>query len=119
MQEKFRPKISAGQTGRTYAHLVFVDVVRELRFAELVEGDDDERDEDVDEEEGEDDEVDDVEDGRLRAEPRDRTLVLVSRGHRVLQDAGIQGRVRFHILNLNFMKKNILSCFYSKCILIS
>ena len=68
-------------------HLVLVHVVLQLGLSELVESDDDQGDEDVDEEEGEDDEEDDVEDGHLDAEPRDRTLLLVRRAHRVLQDA--------------------------------
>ena len=49
----------------------------QLRLAQLVEGDDDERDEDVDEEERKDDEEDDVKNGHLHPEPRDRPLVLV------------------------------------------
>jgi len=50
-------------------------------FSELVEGDDDQGDEDVDEEEGEDDEEDDVEDGHFDPEPWLRTFLLVGRGH--------------------------------------
>ena len=56
-----------------------------LSLALLLEGDDDEGDEDVDEEEGEDDEVDDVEDGHLDAVERDRSLVFVCDGHRLLE----------------------------------
>ena len=52
----------------------------------LLEGDDDEGDEDVDEEEGEDDEVDDVEDGHLDPVERDRSLVFVGHCHRLLED---------------------------------
>ena len=59
----------------------------QLRLALLLEGDDDESHEDVDEEEGEDDEEDNVEDTLLRPVPGDGALVLVGRGHRVLEDS--------------------------------
>ena len=65
--------------------LVLVHVILQLRLPELVEGDNDQGNEDVDEEEGEDDEVDDVEDGHLGAEEGDRRLVLERRRHRLLQ----------------------------------
>ena len=57
--------------------LVLVHVVLELRLAKLVEGDDDQGDEDVDEEERKYDEEDDVEDGVLSSVPWDWSLVLV------------------------------------------
>ena len=57
----------------------------QLCFALLLEGDDDQGDEDVDEEEGEDDEVDDVEDGHLNAIERDWSLVFVCDCHRLLE----------------------------------
>ena len=60
-------------------------MVDELVSSLLLERDDDESDEDVDEEERKHDEVDDVEDGHLHAEVGLRTLVLVSRVHRVNQ----------------------------------
>ena len=71
-------------------NLVFVNVVRELCLAEFVEGYDDQGHEDVDKEEGEDDKVDDVVDGHLRPEPGEGPLVLVGRGHRVLQNTAIK-----------------------------
>ena len=87
-----------------YAYLVLVNIIRELGLSELVEGDDDQGHEDVDEEEREDDEVNNVEDGHLSAEPGDRTLVLVRRGHRVLQDA----------VNTRRKEKSFkISCIYS------
>ena len=55
------------------AHLIFVNIVSELCLAELVEGDDDQGDKDVDKEEGEDDKVDNVVDGHLSSEPGVRT----------------------------------------------
>ncbi len=67
--------------------MVLVNVICELRLSQLVECDDDQRDEDVDKEEREDDEVDNVEDGHLGAEPGDWTLVLERGRHGVLQDA--------------------------------
>ena len=63
------------------AHLILVNIFCEFCFAELVERDDDQGNEDVDEEEWKDDEVDDVEDGHLGAVTLNRTLILVSRGH--------------------------------------
>ena len=67
-------------------YLIFVDFcLLQFGLSLLLEGDDDEGDEDVDEEEGEDDEVDDVEDGHLGAEEGDRRLVLERRRHRLLQ----------------------------------
>lgn len=52
----------------------------------LLEGDDDESDEDVDEEEGEDDEVDDVEDSHLHPVPRLGASVFKSGFDGVLED---------------------------------
>ena len=65
-------------------YLILVHVVLQFGLSELVEGDDDQGDEDVDEEEGKDDKENDVKDGHLDAEPRLRTFLLISRGHRVL-----------------------------------
>ncbi len=44
------------------SYLIFIDILSQFGLSELVEGNYDQGDEDVDEEEGEDDEVDDVED---------------------------------------------------------
>ena len=54
-----------------------------LRLSLLLEGDDNESDEDVDKEEREDDEVDDVKDGHLDAKEGNRSLVLESGSHRL------------------------------------
>ena len=63
-------------------HLILINLsLLQLCFALLLEGDDDQGDEDVDEEKGEDDEVDDVEDGHLDAVERDRSLVFVGHCH--------------------------------------
>ena len=68
-------------------HLILINLsLLQLCFALLLEGDDDQGDEDVDEEEGEDDEVDDVEDGHLDPVERDRSLVFVGHCHRLLED---------------------------------
>ena len=67
--------------------LVLVHVILQLCLPELVEGDDDQGHEDVDEEEGEDNEEHNVEDALLRPVPGDGALVLVGRGHRVLEDS--------------------------------
>ena len=72
---------------RNKPNLVLVDILRQLGLSQLVEGHDDQGDEDVDEEEREDDEVDDVKDGDLGLEPGDRALVLVRGRHGVLQDS--------------------------------
>ena len=55
--------------------------ILELCLTLLLEGDDDEGDEDVDEEEGEDDEVDDVEDGHLGSEKSSGSDVLKCGSH--------------------------------------
>ena len=75
------------KSARAQSNLVLVDVLRQLGLSQLVEGHDDQGDEDVDEEEGEDDEVDDVKDGDLGLEPGDGALVLVRGRHGVLQDS--------------------------------
>ena len=64
--------------------LVLVHVVLKLCLAQLVEGDDDQGNKDVDEEEGKDNEEDNVENALLRSEPRDWTLIFISGRHRVL-----------------------------------
>ena len=56
--------------------LVFVDVIRQLGFAQFVECDNDKSDKNVDKEKGKDDEVDDVIYGHLCPEPGDWSLVL-------------------------------------------
>lgn len=62
--------------------LVFVDfAVLQFRFALLLEGDDNQGNEDVDEEEREHYEVNHVEDGHLDAKVLNWTLVLVRRCH--------------------------------------
>ena len=77
------------------SHLILVDVIRELRLSQLVECNDDESHEDVDKEEREDDKEHDVENGHLNAEPGEGALLLVSRGHGVLQDPGILEFIEF------------------------
>ena len=67
--------------------LIFIHIILQLCLPELVEGHDDQGNEDVDEEERKHDEKDDVEDGLLGPVPGDRTLILVGRGHGVLQDS--------------------------------
>ena len=68
-------------------YLIFVDFgLLQFGLSLLLEGDDNEGDEDVDEEEGEDDEVDDVEDGHLDTVERDWSLVFVGHCHRLLED---------------------------------
>ena len=61
--------------------LVLIHVVLQLCLAQLVEGDDNQGNEDVDKEEREDYEEDDIEDCLLGSVPRDRTLVFVGGCH--------------------------------------
>lgn len=67
--------------------LIFIHIILQLCLPKLVEGHDDQGNEDVDEEEGKHDEKDNVEDGLLGPVPGDRTFILVGRGHGVLQDS--------------------------------
>ena len=57
-------------------------------LALLLEGDDDQGDEDVHEEEWEDNKVDNVEDGHLDTVQLDRGLVFIRNGHGLLEDPG-------------------------------
>ena len=66
--------------------LVLVHVILQLCLPELVEGDDDEGNEDVNKEEREDNKEDDVEDALFSPEPGYWSLVLICGGHRVLED---------------------------------
>ena len=61
--------------------LVLVHVVLKLCLAQLVEGDDDQGNKDVDEEEGKDNEEDDVKYRVFSSVPRDWPLVLIGRRH--------------------------------------
>lgn len=64
--------------GKIYARfLVLVHVILQLGLSKLIEGDNDQGDEDVDEEEGEHNEEDNVEYGVLSSVPWNRTLVLI------------------------------------------
>jgi len=68
-------------------HLVFVNLsILEFGFALLLEGDNDQSHEDIDEEKGKHDEVNDVEDGHFDSIMEDGTVVLLRRGHRILQN---------------------------------
>ena len=69
-------------------YLIFVNVPRQFSLAQLVEGNDDQSDEDVDKKEREDNEVDDIENGHFHPEHRDRAFVFIGRGHGVLKKAG-------------------------------
>ena len=64
--------------------LVFVHVILQLCFTQLIERYDDQSHEDVDEEERKDDEKDDVKDGHFDAEPGFRPFFFVSRRHGIL-----------------------------------
>jgi hypothetical protein len=66
--------------------LIFVNVPRQFSFAQLVEGNDDQSDEDVDKKEWEDNEVDDIENGHFYPEHWDRAFIFIGRGHGVLED---------------------------------
>ena len=90
--------------------LVLVHVILQLRLPELVEGDDDQGHEDVDEEEGEDDEEDNVEDTLLRPVPGDGALVLVGRGHRVLEDSEMMKLLIYLLIKLK-TKILFIDCF--------
>ena len=61
--------------------LVLVHVVLKLGLPQLVEGDDDQGNEDVDKEEGKDNEEDDVEDALLGSKPGDWALIFISGRH--------------------------------------
>ena len=61
--------------------LVLVHVVLKLCLAELIEGDDDQGNEDVDKEERKDNEEDDVEDALLGSKPGDWALIFISGRH--------------------------------------
>ena len=74
--------------GGVGAHLILVELAVLVGGLSLVlEGDDDETDEDVDHEEGEDDDVDDVEDGHVRTVVVHGTHVLGVRVDGHVQDA--------------------------------
>ena len=66
--------------------LILIDVVLKLSLAELIEGDDDEGNKDVNKEEREDNKEDDVEDALFCPEPGYWPLVLICGGHGVLED---------------------------------
>ena len=66
--------------------LIFIDIILELSLAQLIEGDDDEGNKDINKEEGEDNEEDNIEDALFRPEPGYWSLVLICGGHGVLQD---------------------------------
>ena len=66
-------------------YLILINVICEFSLAELVEGDNDQGNEDVDEKEWKDDKVYNVEDGHLSPVPGVGSLVFVCRGHGVLQ----------------------------------
>ena len=66
--------------------LILIDVVLKLSLAELIEGDDDEGNKDINKEEREDNEEDNVEDALFCPEPGNRSLVLICGGHGVLED---------------------------------
>ena len=72
----------------------------QLRLSLLLEGDDNESDEDVDKEEREDDEVDDVKDGHLNAKEGNRSLVLESGGHRLCTGNSQVCRISHNFLTL-------------------
>ena len=57
--------------------LIFIDIILELSLAQLIEGDDDEGNKDVDEKEGEDNKEHNVENALLSSEPRYWALVLI------------------------------------------
>ena len=69
-------------------YLIFVNVSCQFSLAQLVEGNDDQSDEDVDKKEREDNEVDDVENGHFHPEHWDRAFIFIGRGHGVLKKAG-------------------------------
>ena len=69
-------------------YLIFVNVPRQFSLAQLVEGNDDQSDEDVDKKEWEDNEVDDIENGHFYPEHWDRAFIFIGRGHGVLKKEG-------------------------------
>ena len=78
-----------------FSCLIFVDLtILQFGLALLLKGDDNEGHEDVDKEEWEDDKEDDVENGHLHPEPRDGALVLVRRGHGVLEHTNLRKELR-------------------------
>jgi hypothetical protein len=81
---------------RVEPDLIFVDLaVLQFRLALLLEGDDNQGNEDVDEEEREHYEVHHVEDGHFDAKVLNWTLVFVRRRHRVLQHSGKEHKIMF------------------------
>ena len=66
--------------------LIFINIILELGLAQLIEGDDDEGNKDIDKEEREDNKEDDVEDALFCPEPGYWPLVLICGGHGVLED---------------------------------
>ena len=71
-------------------YLILVNIVCQLSLSELIKCHNDKSHENVDEEEGKHDKVDDVVNCHLSSEPRKWTLVLVCRGHGILQNSGIR-----------------------------
>ena len=59
------------------SNLILINIICELSLSQLVEGDDNQGNEDVDKEEWKDNKVDDVVDGHLCSVPRVGTLVFV------------------------------------------
>ena len=66
--------------------LIFINIILELSLAQLIEGDDDEGNKDVDEKEREDNKEHNVEDALLCPKPRNWSLILICGGHGVLED---------------------------------
>lgn len=85
-------------------NLILVNIFGEFSLSKFIESDDDQGNKDVDEEEGKDYKVDDVEDGHFGPETSNGSFILVSRGHRALQDTG---RSHFEIKSVTlFFNRN-------------
>ena len=66
--------------------LILIDVVLQLSLAKLIEGDDDKGHKYIDKEKREDNKEHNVEDALFCSEPGDGSLILICRGHGVLED---------------------------------
>ena len=74
------------EKNKYFTNLIFINIIGQLCLAKLIECDDDKSDEYVDEEERKDDEVDDIVDRHFCSKPGIWALVLVRRGHGILQN---------------------------------
>ena len=97
---------------RALFYLIFVNVPRQFSLAQLVEGNDDQSDEDVDKKEREDNEVDDIENGHFHPEHRDRAFVFIGRGHGVLKKSGENSKSLL-VLSTNSTTTNYFGLYYT------